>query len=131
VTNRRHFIYPVPDDFRTLLAVVNSVNEDREAKIGWFLLSASLVAVSSVTAAIYLRAAFEHRPHDIRGDSLLEPHEIWVEEEDRSECERLLAENCPSPAQWYDLIQVSFATEDDHRQFAAAYTRITGLRNAF
>ena len=131
MTCRRTFIYPVPDDFMMMLKVVNSLQGDEETQFGWVRLTASLVAVESITAAIYLRAIFEHRPTDINGDALLEPHEVWVEDEDRPECERLLAENCPSLVQWYDLIQVSFATEDEHRRFGAAYTAITGMRNAF
>jgi hypothetical protein len=42
----------------------------------------------------------------------------------------MLAYNCPSPAVWFDLIEESFSTEDEHREFAA-YTAIAGLRNAF
>ena len=131
MTHRRYFLYPVPDGLPTMLAVVNSLEGDEDTEFGWSRLSASLVVLSSLTAAIYLRAVFTHRPTDIHGASLLEDHEVWVEDEDRPECEQMLLENCPSPAAWFDLIEVSFATEDEHRAFGAAYTAITGLRNAF
>ena len=131
MNHRRYFLYPVPDGLPTMLTVVNSLRGDAETEFGWSRLSASLVVLSSLTAAIYLRAVFTHRPTDITGASLLEDHEVWVEDEDRPECERMLLENCPSPAAWFDLIEVSFATEDEHREFGAAYTAITGLRNAF
>ena len=128
--SRHHFIYPVPDDYLMLLKVVGALQGDEETQFGWRRINASIVAVSNVTTAIYLRAVFEHRPEDIHGDALLEPHEVWVEDEDRPECERLLAENCPSPAQWFDLIQVSFGDDDEHRRFGDAYTAITGLPHA-
>jgi hypothetical protein len=129
--SRHYFIYPVPQDHMMLLKVVNALQGDDETQFGWRRISASIVAVSSLTAAIYLRAVFEHRPSDIDGAPLLDDREVWIEDEDRSECERLLAENCPSAAAWFDLIEVSFANDDEHRSFGAAYTAITGLPNAF
>jgi hypothetical protein len=131
VNHRRYFLYPVPDGLPTMLTVVNSLRGDDETEFGWSRLSASLVALSSLTAAIYLRAVFTHRPTDITGASLLEDHEVWVDDEDRPECETMLRENCPSQAAWFDLIEVSFANDDEHRSFGAAYTAITGLPNAF
>jgi hypothetical protein len=131
MNHRRYFLYPVPDDTGTLLAVVNSLSGDDETEFGWIRLHASLVAVSTITAAIYLRTVYSYRPTDITGASLLEHHEVWVDDEDRPECERMLVENCPCQAQWFDLIQISFTDDDEHRTFAAAYSRITGLPNPF
>jgi hypothetical protein len=91
----------------------------------WDRIDACVVAVESLSTAIYLRAMFEYRPN------VLEDFEVWVEDDRREECQSMLRENCPSPAAWFDLIQVSFATEDEHRAFGAAYTRLTGLPNLF
>ena len=128
MTDRRYFLYPVPDGSQTMIAVENSLQTH---VLLWRRVGASVIAVGNTTTAIYLRAVFEYRPADIHGDSLLEPHEVWIEDEDRPECERLLRENCPSSAAWFDLIEVSFGTDDEHREFAVAYTQITGLPNAF
>lgn len=128
---RRNFLYPVPDGVAMMLAVVNSLQGDDETEFGWSRRNGCVVALSSLTAAIYLRAVFTHRPADIHGESLLEDHEIWVEDENRHVCERMLAENCPCSAKWFDVIEVSFATDDEHRAFGAAYTAITGLPNVF
>lgn len=128
---RRNFLYPVPEGFQVMLAVVNSLQGDEKTEVGWSRHNGCVVALSSITAAIYLRAEFTHRPADIHGQSLLEDHEIWVEDENRHVCERMLAENCPCSAKWFDVIEVSFATDDEHRAFGAAYTAITGLPNVF
>src|ERR1039458_9778837 len=95
------------------------------AGLQWDRIDACVVAVESLVSAIYLRAAFEYRPN------VLEDFEVWVDDDRREECEHLLLENCPSPAAWFDLIQVSFFTEDEHRAFGAGYTRLTGLPNLF
>jgi hypothetical protein len=113
--------------------IASILRGDAKTVLTWSWTSASVVKVTSLTTAVYLRAAFSYRPTDIDGDALLEDYEIWVDDEDRPECERMLRENCPasSPAVWVDVIEVAFATEDEHRAFAAAYSAVTGMPNAF
>jgi hypothetical protein len=131
MSERTYFVYPVPEIEGMLFEVVEALTGDEDTQFGWETQNAYVVAVEELTAAIYLRAVFTERPTDKVGVCILEDHEIWVERHRRPECETLLAENCPSTVQWFDLLEVSFATEDQHRQFAAAYTAITGLGNAF
>jgi hypothetical protein len=132
MNGRRCFLYPTPDGAKTMLAIEDRLQIDgEEPPFEWDPVGASVVRVESDVAAIYLRANFEYRPVDIHGGPLLEPNEIWVDDGDRDECERVLRENCPSSATWFDLFEVSFATDDEHREFAAAYTQITGLPSAF
>ena len=128
---RRYFLYPIPVSSQTIDDVVASLPDLDDFGFGWDRIDGFVVAVESVTAAIYLRAFFAHRPADKNGDPLLEDHEIWIEDERRQECETMLRENCPSPAQWFEVVRVSFADDTDHRAFGEAYSRITGLPNAF
>lgn len=115
----------------TMMEVVASLPDVDEVGFGWDRVDGFVVAVESLTAATYLRAAFPHRPADKDGASLLEYHEIWVEDDRRKECETMLRENCPSAARWFEVVRVSFADDDEHRAFGEAYSRITGLPNAF
>jgi hypothetical protein len=126
--------YPAPQGSQTMVAVEKSLQGDGETQFAWWPINASVVEVTSLTDAIYLRFAFSYRLTDINGAALLDDHEVWVDDEDRLECERMLRENChcPSSAQkWFELFEVEFADDDEHRRFGASFTALTGLPNAF
>jgi hypothetical protein len=133
MTAFRHFLYPAPDGPKTMVAVEDILRVDGDTPFAWWRIDASVVQVKSLTTAIYLRCAFPYRPIDIGGDALLDDYEVWVDDEDKQECERMLKENCApsSSARFLDLIEVEFADDDEHRRFGAVYTAITGLPNAF
>jgi hypothetical protein len=43
----------------------------------------------------------------------------------------LLRDNCPTPHAWFDIIKLAFATDEEHRRFAAVYTELTGLESSY
>ena len=128
----RSCIYPVPDDgFETLERIMISLPDVAYIEVSWERLPAFVVTVDDPKAAIYLRLSIENGPPtDSDGNSLLEPEEVWVVEDERAYCERLLVENCPSRAVWRACARMMFASDEAHRTFGAAYTLMTGLPHA-
>ena len=119
----RYYLYPVPEAPHTLLfQVVRDLPED-----DWMILSATVVAVADPVAAIYLRACFPERPVGRNGTEVLDPCEVWVEEDEREEAERLLREACPSPAAWFQVLQVAFDDDASRLAFARNYTALTSV----
>ena len=117
----RYYLYPVPEAPHTLLfQVVRDLPVD-----DWMTLSATVVAVADPVAAIYLRACFPERPLGRNGTEVLDPCEVWVEEDEREEAERLLREACPSPAAWFQVLQVAFDDEAARRAFTQVYADLT------
>jgi hypothetical protein len=125
----REWAYPMhDDDFETLERIMMSLPD---IEVVWERLPAFAVAVADPTAAVYLRLAVESEPPtNDDGSSLLDPNEIWVADDERPECERLLVEACPSPAVWLAFACMMFASDEAHRAFGAAYTAATGRPHA-
>ena len=117
----RYYLYPVPEAPHTLLfEVVRDLPAD-----DWMILGAAVVAVSDPVAAIYLRACFPERPLGRNGAEVLDPCEVWIEEDEREEAERLLREACPSPAAWFQVLQVAFDDDASRHAFDQGYTVLT------
>lgn len=126
--SRRTYLYPLQDGFKVMMEVVQALPDDEESFFSWQRAGAAVAKIATSKDAVYLRMTFPYGPPTLSGETLLETDEVWITDEDRPEAERILAENCGSPqTQWMDLIYVSFTNEEEHRAFAAAYTRITGL----
>lgn len=122
----RFYLYPVPEAPHTLLfEVVRDLPED-----DWLILSATVVAVADPMAAIYLRSCFPERPLGRDGTEVLDPCEVWIEEDERGEAERLLREACPSPALWFHVLQVAFDDPKAHRALSRVYTDLTSVPHA-
>jgi hypothetical protein len=96
----REWLYPFPDDdFSSLLEVLDNLSLDAHADTDWQACRSFIVAVADPNAALYLSLKFEnHRPYDESDVALLEANEVLIAEEDRSECEITLAQECPSHA---------------------------------
>ena len=123
-----YYLYPIPNGSLTLETFVKSIDGPLPAAME--IRDEVVVAVSSVASAIYLRAMFPHRPVSRSEVEVLEAHEVWVPSEDQNECERLLSENCPCDATWYDVLEVGFADEVEQRAFLTAYENMIGLPSA-
>jgi hypothetical protein len=129
MTGWRDFAYPFPDDdFQTLEQVLDLLPAGASMDVVWEPFPAFIAAVADPVAALYLRLAVnDGRPSDVDGKLLVGTNEIWVELEEREECERLLSECCPSPVVWSRFAKMCFASDEAHRQFGRAYRKITGL----
>ena len=121
------FAFPLPDDnFATIKAIMRSLPQAEDIETVWSRMPHYVVQVADPLAAMYLRLAVTNGPlTDDDGTSLLGENEVWVADEDeRAECERILAEECPSASVWTAFAKICFASEDAHRQFRAAYVRV-------
>ena len=125
----REFAYPIPDDgFQTLEEVLNRLPDESSMDMVCVPYPAFVATLADPVAAMYLRLAVEDgRPSDDDGCLLVGPNQVWVKEEERAECERLLSECCPSPVVWSTYARVSFVSDEAHLLFGAAYTEVTGL----
>jgi hypothetical protein len=121
--------YPLPDDgFETLERIMMSLPEGSALEMVWEPMPCFLVAVADPAAALFLALAVENGcPTYNDGTWMLSPDEVLVGADERSEVERLLAENCPSEARWFAMAMIAFANTRVHRDFAAAYTKLIAI----
>jgi hypothetical protein len=129
MTTWRDFAYPFPDDdFETLDRVLGLLSDTASMETIFKPLPFFVATLVDPIAALYLRLAVGNgRPTDDDGRLIVGPNEIWVDREERAECERLLVECCPSAVVWSAFALMSFASEKAHRNFGCAYSKVTGL----
>jgi hypothetical protein len=132
VIDSLEWAYPLPDDdFLTMRRILEALPERVAMEVRWERLPHYVVAVANPVAAVYLRCAVEDgRPTDDDGHLVVGPNEIWVSEDERSECEKILADMCQSPAVWWSFAAIAFKSIEAHRDFGAEYKRLTGLPHA-
>lgn len=125
----RDFLYPFPDDeLASLWRVMDAMSAEHSTSLDWEAADICLVSIPDPAAAIYLHMAFgQPRFAALNGEPLFHPDEVVIGIQDRTSCERLVA-NCPE-AKWSALVRMSFESNEVHRAFGAAYTEITGMPN--
>lgn len=124
MTAWRHWVYPFPADRAVdcLWDVFEEMPVEFGAELDWTLTDKFVVAVSDVTAAIYLRMAFSgSRLPGADGAPVLEQNEVLIAADERVECETLLRENCRAQAEWYSVVVISTRTAAAQRAFDEAY----------
>jgi len=128
----RHWAYAFPaGELDTLWRVLDRVPVVFGPDLEWTLTDKLVVSVADGNAAAYLHLAFGGlRPESASGLPVLDDNEVLIALDDRSECERLLSENCPSEATWFTIVVVSARTDAALRAFDAAYVSVTGLPGA-
>ena len=130
----RDWLYPFPDDdLDSLWQIMDRLPVEMSSDLDWAAPRAFVVTVAKPKVAVYLRMAFENDRLDglaLDGLPLLSQDEVLISLDDRAECERMLAENCPSTVRWSALVRISVLSDEAHRAFGAAYTAITGLPSA-
>lgn len=67
-----------------------------------------------------LRTMFANAPLR-EADDLIDADEFLVEEADRAECERLLAQSPPTAVVWLRLIQISVGSDAARRELTSRY----------
>ena len=125
-TRWTEWAYPVPDDqFKTLQDIMRSLPDGPDIETVWERMPYFVVVVADPLAAMYLRLAVRNGlPTDDDGTPLLGENEVWIAEDEREECERMLAEDCRSAAVWTAFAKIAFASEAAHADFRAAYVNL-------
>lgn len=125
----RHWSYPLPadDSLEVLWEVMDRIPEVFSTELDWTLTDTLMVAVDDVTAAVYIRLAFDgSRLSGTDGPPVLEPNEVLISVADHAKCEAMLRENCRAAATWFSVIVVSSQTEEAWQAFDDAYRAVVG-----
>jgi hypothetical protein len=104
------------DDSATLQRILAAMQRDGH----WITepeTPAYVLKIEDAAALIYLRmtVATEHDKAELAHDELL------ITAGNRSECERLLLQNCPSPVQWFRVVLVGTSTKEELEKFTALF----------
>jgi hypothetical protein len=123
----RHWVYPLPADGAVglLWEVFEQVPTKFGADLDWTLTDKLVVAVSNVTAAVYLRMACGgSRLLGADGLPVLEQNEVLIHIDERDECEAMLRENCRAEAEWYSVVVISARSQAAQQAFDEAYQAV-------